>query len=91
MFLRDGIIVRVVPRRDLERARAELHAHVFVGDDRDLTIQHGHDGCLADEFLEAFIVRMHRHSRIAEDGFGADGGDGDNSPSESLLDNIYLK
>jgi hypothetical protein len=36
-----------------------------------------HDGGSADELLEAFIVGMHCHGSIAEDGLGADGCDGD--------------
>ena len=42
--LRDVIVVRVVPGRDLQRAGAELLRHVVVGDHRDLAAQDRHDG-----------------------------------------------
>ena len=71
--MRNGIVVRVVTRRDLQRAGSEFHAHIFITNDGDLTAEHGHDGGLADEFLETFIFRVDCHSRIAEDRFRADG------------------
>ncbi len=71
--VRDGIVVRVVTGRDLERAGAKLHADVFVRDHRDLAPEDGHNDRFADEFLVALIVRVNSHRRVAKDGFGTDG------------------
>ncbi len=70
--LPNGVIVRVVSRRDFERAGPKLHAHILVRDHRDLAIQDRHDGFPTDELMVALIFRMNRYSCIAEDRFRAD-------------------
>ncbi len=75
--LGDGVVVRVMSRRDLERARAEIHRHVLVGDDGNLASQHWHHHLAADELLVALILGVDGHGRIAQDGLGADGRHGD--------------
>ena len=64
-------------RRDLERARAELHADVIVRDDGNLASEHRHDGFASDEFFVALVIGMDSHRGIAKDGLGADGRDRD--------------
>ena len=77
MALGDGIVVRVVARSNLERARAELHADIIIGNDGDLAAQDRHDHFLADIFLIALIVRVDGHRGITQYRLGADRGDGD--------------
>ena len=75
--LPDGVVIGVMRRGDLEGAGAEGAVHVFIRDHRDAPVEHGHQHFLADVFLIAFILRVHRHGGIAEDGFGAGGSHGD--------------
>jgi hypothetical protein len=75
--LYDEEVVGVVGRRDLERAGAELHVHILVGDDGDLAVHEGQDHGLADHVLVARVIGVHGHGRVAEHGLGPGGGDGD--------------
>ena len=59
-------VVRIVRRRDLDRARAERLVDIFVGKERDAAADDRQDERLADEILVALIVGMHRDARIAE-------------------------
>ena len=64
-------VVRVVRRRDLDRARAERGIDVFIGKDGHGTVDDGQDDVLADEILVACIIGMHGDTRIAEHRLGA--------------------
>ncbi len=68
---------RVVARRDLERAGAELGLDALVGDDRDGAFDERHDGLLAHEVPVALVVRMHRNADVPEDRRGPHGRDRD--------------
>ena len=69
--LADKEVIRIVRRRNLDDARAELLLHVHVGDDGDLAARERQDDLLADEGREAFVRRVHRHGGIARQRLGA--------------------
>lgn len=71
------VVVRIMRRRDLDRARAEVRVNRFVGDDRDLAPDERQNHRLADQLAITFVVRIDRHRRVAEHGLGARGGDRD--------------
>ena len=71
MSLRDGIVIRIMTGRDLQRAGAKFHADIFVRNDRNLTSEHRHDDGLADIFFITLIIRMNSHSSITENRFRA--------------------
>ena len=72
---------RVVARRDLERAGAELGLDALVGDDRDGALDERHDGLLAHELPVALVVGMHRNADVPEDRRGPHGRDRDRAGS----------
>ena len=69
--LADYVVVRVMAGRHFEGSGAELRVDVFIGDDRDLAFEDGHEGGLADEMGVAFVVGMDGDGGVAEDGLGA--------------------
>ncbi len=68
--LADLEIVEVVAGRDLDGAGAFLGIGIFVGDDRDGTIDQRHDGVAADQVLVALVARMHRDGGVAQHRLG---------------------
>ena len=58
---------RVVPRRDLDRARAELRVDAVVRDDGHSPLDHGHDHLAADGVRVTRVVGMDRHGRVGEE------------------------
>ena len=69
-------VVGIVAGGHLQAAGTEFAIHVAVGDERNFAVHHGHDELLAHEGGIAFVVGMHAHGGVAENGFGAGGGDG---------------
>ncbi len=67
MIAADFEVDRVVPGRDLQRARAELRLDPLVGDHRHATPDDRHDDLLADSVLVPRIVRVDRHGDVGED------------------------
>jgi hypothetical protein len=63
-----------VARRDLQRARAEVGAHVVVGDDRQPAIDEGQDRHAPDEVRVALVLGVHRHRGVSEHRLRAHGG-----------------
>ena len=59
-------VVRIVRRRNLDRARTEGGIDVLVGKDGNRAVDDGQDDVPADEILVACIIGMHGDSRIAE-------------------------
>jgi hypothetical protein len=74
--LADLEVVRVVPRGDLHRARAEGRVDLLVGDDRNLPARQRQGQHGADEVGVALIVRVHGDGGVAQHGLGTGGGDG---------------
>ena len=68
--LAHGPVVRVVRGRGFHAAGAELHVHVPVGEDRDLAVHQRQLHRLAHEVLEALVLRVHRHARVAQHRLG---------------------
>ena len=66
-------VVRVVARRNLDAAGAELHVNVLVAEDRDLAVHDREDAGLADEMLVALVVRVDRDAGIAHEGLRTGG------------------
>jgi hypothetical protein len=66
---------RVVSRRHLERARAELGLHAFVGDDGDPSFDERDDHLAPDEVAIAVVLRVHGDRDVREDGRRSDGRD----------------
>ena len=65
--LRERIVVRVVPRRDLHAAGAEFLADEdAVRDDRDRLVHERQHAMFADQVLIPLVVGVHRDGRIAE-------------------------
>ena len=75
MTATDFKVVGVVGRRDFYNARAEVHVHVFVGNDGDFTIDKGHNDGLAHKVLVTLVVGVYGNSSVAEHGFGTGRGD----------------
>ena len=63
-------IVGIVRRSDLHHARAEFAVHISVRNDRNLAIHQRQKHFLPDQFLVTFVLRMHRHRRIAQHRLG---------------------
>ena len=59
-------VVRIVCRRDLDSARAEVLVDVFIGEQRDAAADDRQDQRLADEIFVALVIRMDGDARIAE-------------------------
>ena len=74
--LADLEIVEVVGRSDLDRARPLLRIGVLIGDDRDQPADQGQTNPLADQMLEARVVRMDGDRGVAEHRLRPRGGDG---------------
>ena len=70
-------VVEVVGRRDLHRAGALLRIGIVVADDLDAAADQRQHRGLADQVLEALVVRMHRDRGVAEHGFRPRGRDHD--------------
>ena len=75
--LTHGVVVGVVSRGDLDKARAKVGVDVVVGEDGDLAVNdRQHDG-LAHEGSLLGVLRRDGDARVAEHGLGARGGDDD--------------
>ncbi len=73
---RDLEVVRIVPRRHLERAGADCGIDVLVADDRHLALDQRHDRTPADEVLVALVGRVDGDRRVAQQRDRPHGGDG---------------
>ena len=61
------VVVRVVPRRDLHTARAQLRlGQQPVRDDRNRPVHQRQHAVLTDQVLVPLVIRMYRHRRIAQ-------------------------
>ena len=69
-------VVGVVGGRDLDHSRAELGAHVPVGDDGDRAAREGKLRRGADEGAVAGVAGVHGHAGVAQHGLGPGGGHG---------------
>ena len=70
-------VVRVMARRDLYSARAEIHFNIFIGNDGDLPSDNGNNNVFTNEIGITRIVGINGDTGIAEYGFGPCGGAGD--------------
>ena len=75
--LPDLEVVRVMRRRDLDRAGTLLRIRIGVRDDRNFLTDQRQDDFLADNRLVAFVIRMHRDRFIGEHGLRSGGRDDD--------------
>ena len=75
--MRHLVVGRIVGRRHLHAAGAELRVHQLIGDDRDGLVLQRQQAAAADEVLIARVGRVHRHGLVAEHRFRAGGGDDD--------------
>ena len=66
LALADLKVHHVMPRRDLERAGAELHLDGRIANHRNFAAYDGQHCHLANLILIAFVVRVHRHAGIAQ-------------------------
>ena len=62
----DREVERVVPGRDLERARAEPELDALVGDHGHAAPDERHDHLLADRVPVALVLRVHGHRDVGE-------------------------
>ena len=69
-------VVRVMARRDLERARAHVRIDVLVADDRHLALDQRHDRAPPDQVLVALVAGIDGDRGVAEQGRRAHGRDG---------------
>ena len=74
--LADLVVIDIVGRGHLEATSTVLNVYVVIANDRNLAVDHGDDGFLADEVLEALIFGVDTDSGIGQDGLWAGGGDG---------------
>ena len=68
---------RVVARRDLERARAEVGLDLGVGDDRHAAAHERHDRGACRQVAIALVVGVHGDGGVGQDRHRPHGGDGD--------------
>ena len=66
-------VVRVVARRNLNTAGAELHVNVLVTENRNLAVHDREDAGLADQMLVALVVRVDGNAGIAHEGLRTGG------------------
>ena len=66
-------VVRVVARRNLNTAGAELHINVLVTEDRNLAVHDREDAGLADQVLVALVIRVDSNAGIAHEGLRTGG------------------
>mmetsp|Transcript_9183 Transcript_9183/g.21424 ORF Transcript_9183/g.21424 Transcript_9183/m.21424 type:complete len:522 (+) Transcript_9183:1636-3201(+) len=71
MPLSNLIVIRIVPRRDLQASRPKLHVHIVVGDDRNLPVLRGNHDRLSNKMLVTLVLGVHAHGSVAQDGLGA--------------------
>ena len=71
--LADVEIVKIVSRRDLQRAGAEFAIDQWVGDERNDASGNWQANFFADQSLIALVIRMHGDGGIAEHGFRSGG------------------
>ena len=64
-------VVRVVGRGDLYHAGSEIRLYIRIRNDWDLFADQRQNHSFADQVPIALVVRMHRHSGVAQHGFGA--------------------
>ena len=64
-------IVRIMRRRDLDRARTERLVNIGIGKERNPAVDNRKDQHLADHILVTPIFRMHGNARVAEHCFRA--------------------
>ncbi len=67
----DLVIVRIVRRSDLYRARSEFRFDIFVGDDRNFAVGQRQKNRFTDQICVAFVFRINRNRRVAEHRFRA--------------------
>ena len=67
----DFVVVGVVARRHLERARAELHVDIGVGNHGDAPAEDGHNRGAPHQLRVARVVRVDGHGGVAQNCFGA--------------------
>ena len=70
-------VVGVVRGRDLDRARAEFHVDVIVGDDRDLPPHEGQDERFSHHVRIALVFGVDRDGGVAQHGLGTGRRDND--------------
>ena len=63
-------VVRVVSRRHLDAAGAEVHLGIVVRHDGDLLADERQDDVLADDVLVALVIWIDAHAGVAEHGLG---------------------
>ena len=68
------VVVEVVRRRYFQATRSELTVHVGIGDDRNFSPEQRQNSELAVSKSPAFVLRMHGHSRIAQQRLRTRGG-----------------
>ena len=67
MTLPDVEVGRVMARRDLERAGAELPVHGGVADDLHPALDHGHQDLSPDQTSPPVVLGVHRDGRVGQD------------------------
>ena len=75
--LTHGVIVRVVGRRDLDKAGAKVGVDMPILKDGDLAVDDGELDGLTHKGGLLGVLRGDSHARVAEHGLGARGGDDD--------------
>ena len=68
-------VVRIVRRGYFDNAGAEIYFNVIVGNDRYLAVNYRQYQRFAHYILISFIVGVYRNGGIAEQSFGAGGGE----------------
>ena len=86
MPLADVVVHRVVARRHLEGAGAEILVDRFVADDRQPASDQRQGRGLADQLAKAGIARVHRDCGVGQHRLRSHGGDGDVTAS---LDRVF--
>ena len=76
LALGNGLVVKVVPRRDLKRAGAKLRVHARVGNNRYLTARQRKLQQFSYVLAVAFVTRVNGHGRISQHGLRPGGGHG---------------
>ena len=75
VFFAQFIVVQVVGGRYLEAARAKIHGHIFVGNDRDLAVGERNQRHSAVQMPVPPIIWVHANGRIRQNRFGAGSSD----------------
>ena len=88
--LADFIIICIVCRGNFQCTGTEVNIDIIVSDDRDMPSSDRHYGKFSDQIKVTGITGIDSNGHIAENGFGPDGSNGDESSGMAGKSVLYI-